>query len=919
MSVWSRIRNVFRGGLDDDIDAELQSHFDEARAAGRDPLDVRRAFGPRLRVREAARDAAVSVWLESLLLDLRQTLRALRRSPVFAATAVLTLALGIGATTAVFTLIQQVMLQSLAVAKPHQLWRIGDVVTCCYSTGYTQGNHAAQNDWTLFSWEAYRRFRADTPAFEELSAFQIGTGNGELAVRRAGSAAAVRAHMGQYVSGNFFRTFGISAWRGRLFADADDVEGAPPVAVMSFHTWRASYGSDPSVVGATYEVNGQALTIIGVAQAGFFGAKVDASSMPDLWLPLTEEPLIAGATSRLKNPGVAWLDLIGRVRPGTNQEALEAQLQGELRQWLASHRADMSPQDRSLSEKQTLHLTPGGAGVSLMREHYQDGLRLLLVAAVCVLLLACANVANLLLARGWRHRPETAMRVAIGASRGRVVREALITSATLGVLGGAGGIAVAYAGARLILQLAFSDAWVPVSAAPSTPVLFFAVVVALTTGLIFGVAPAWMTSHADPMEAMRGSNRTGSAATGAQKILVIAQAAVSVVLLSAAAMLGQSLRNLEHQDLGFPTDGRFLVSIDSKLSNYPEERLLPLFGEIEKRLRAVPGVWMAAAALYAPFGGLYWAHDVRVAGGPEPDARDDVSSAWTRVMPAFFETIGDRIVMGRPITDADNAQARRVAVINESFARKFFPNENPIGRHFGPAPRKNAGVYEVVGIAADVRFFPSTARAPERPMYFLPEAQSARFDERELESREVWSHYLYNIVIWAPGNPPGLAANVRDALTEADPNLVMRRVEPYAEVVRGHFAQQNMIASLTWLFGAIGLLLAAVGLYGVTAYGVEQRTGEIGLRMALGADRASVMTMVLRGAFWQVGSGLALGVPAAIGAGLLMASQLFGVTPWDPMILAAAPVLLVLAALTAAAIPARRAASVDPAQTLRAE
>jgi putative ABC transport system permease protein len=854
-----------------------------------------------------------------IVADMKYALRRLKQSPGFTATAVITLALGIGATTAVFTLIQQVMLQSLPVAKPEQLWRIGDAVTCCYSTGYTQGNDAAQNDWTLFSWEAYQRFHANTPAFEDLAAFQIGTGNGELAVRRAGSSAPVQARMGEYVSGNFFRTFGISARRGRLFTDADDLESAPLVAVMSFHTWQESYGSDPSVVGAPYEISGHVFTIIGVAPPDFFGAKVDASNMPDLWLPLTKEPLIAGATSRLKNPGLAWLDLIGRVRPDANPKTLEAQLRGELRQWLASHREDMSAQDRTLWEKQTLHLTPAGAGVSLMREHYQDGLRLLLIAAVCVLLLACANIANLLLARGWRHRHQTAMRVAIGASRARLVREALIESAVLGSLGGTAGIAVAYGGARLILQLAFTEAWVPVSAAPSAPVLLFALAVSLITGLIFGIVPAWMTSHADPMNAMRGSSRTPSRTTGAQKFLVIAQVAISVVLLGAAAMLGQSLRNLEHQNLGFAADGRYLVSIDSKLSNYPEAQLLPLFREIERRLRAIPGVRTASAALYAPMGGLYWAHDVRIEGRAEPGPRDDVSSTWTRVMPGFFETVGDRIVMGRPITDADNAVARRVGVINEAFAKRFFPNENPIGQHFGPAPRKNAGLYEVIGVAADIHYFPSTVRAPERPMYFLPEAQSATFDDSELESREVWSHYLYNVAVWAPGNPPGLAADVRDALAAVDPNLVMRRVEPYSEVVRGYYAQQNMIASLTWLFGTIGLVLAAVGLYGLTAYGVEQRRGEIGVRMALGADRGSVVVMIVRAALLQVGIGLALGLPAAIFAGRLIASNLFGVRPWDPALLLGATLLLVATTLLAALIPAQRAAGVDPMQTLRSE
>ena len=560
----------------------------------------------------------------------------------------------------------------------------------------------------------------------------------------------------------------------------------------------------------------------------------------------------------------------------------------------------------------------GGAGVSLMREQYQEGLRLLMIAAICVLLVACANIANLLLARNLRNAREAAMRAAIGATPARLVREALIDSAVLAGVGGAAGIAVAWAGARLIVHLAFQAGWVPVSAAPSMPVVLFALAVSLMTALLFGIVPALITSRADPMDAMRGSTRTASETTGAQKTLAIAQAAVSVVLLSAAAMLGQSLHNLEHQNLGFAADGRYLVSIDSKLSNQPQEQLLPLFREIETRLRAFPGVRTASAALYAPMSGSYWSHDVRMAGQPEPGPRDDVSSAWTRVMPSFFETIGDRIVMGRPIVDADNATARRVAVINEAFARKFFPNENPIGKHFGPAAGKNAGLYEIVGVAADVRYFPSTLHAVPA-MYFVPEAQGATFQDPELESRELWSHYLYNIVIWAPGNPPGLAAAVRDQLAAVAPDVVMGRVQPYADVVRRQFAQQDMIASLTWLFGAIGLLLAAVGLYGITAYTVERRTAEIGVRMALGADRASVVGMVLRGAFVQVSVGLALGIPAAIVSGALIASRLFDVRPWDPALLVRAALFLVAATLVAAFIPARRAAGLDPMRALRIE
>ena len=854
-----------------------------------------------------------------LIWDLRYGLRMLRKSPGFTAVAVFTLALGIGATTAVFTLIQQVMLRSLPVARPDQLWLIGGSDRCCFSNGYTQGNgNESQNSWTFFSWEAYKHLRANTPAFEKLAAFQVGEANAYLAVRRTGSSAPVETRNGEYVSGNFFETLGISAWRGRLFTSADDHEGAPPVAVMSFRIWRGKYGSDPSVAGETYEINGHPFTVVGVAPPGFFGAKMDSEDMPDFWLPLATEPLIAGATSRLKNPRLAWLDLIGRIRPDTNPKTLEPQLQVELQQWLASHRQDMTAPEKALLQRQTLRLTPGGAGVSRMREKYKDGLLLLLLAAACVLLVACANVANLLLARGLKHRQQTAIRVTLGAPRSRLVRKALIESLGLAVIGGAAGIAVAYAGAGLILRLAFSrpDTWVPVDATPSGPVLFFALAISVITGLIFGVAPAWMTSHADPMEAMRGASRTvgfNRGSRGAQKMLVIMQAAVSLVLLSAAAMLGQSLRNLEHQNFGFDTGGRYLVKIAPKISNYKQEQLLPLIREIEDQLRLIPGVHTVGSVIAAPQNGWVWPHDIQVEGKPELGAQDDVSSGWTRVTPGFFEALGDRIVMGRPITDEDNG-TRPVAVINEAFVKKFFGGENPIGQHFGPAPGNNAGMYEIIGVAADVNFGNDL-----QPMYFLPEAQSTSFLDGEAEEREVLSHYLSNLVIWAPGKPPNIEQQVRKTLANTAPNLVVNGIQPYSEVIQADFAQQNMVASLTWLFGAIGLALAAVGLYGVTAYGVEQRTNEIGVRMALGADRGSVVRMVMREAFWQIGIGLALGIPAAIGAGCLIAGHLFGVSPWDPLVLSLATLLLGVAALIAAAIPARRATRVEPMVALRYE
>jgi putative ABC transport system permease protein len=852
-----------------------------------------------------------------MLADLRDGMRQFRKAPGFTATALVILALGIGATTAIFTLVHQVMLKSLAVTKPGELWRIGDKDRCCNWGGYTQGD---DGDFVLFSWEAYRNFRANTPEFVDLAALQAGNAN--LGVRRAGSQAPVDTRNGEYVSGNFFRTLGVHPWIGRLLTDEDDKESAPPVAVMSYRIWHDKYGADPSVVGAGYQINGHPFTVIGVAPPGFFGAKLAGWGMPDFWLPLTSELLIDGPTARLKRPQTNFLDLLGRVGPRVNPKWLEAKLRVEFHNWLASHVPDMEPGEKQLWQQQTLHLVPGDAGVTALREQYQDGLKLLLVAAGCVLLVACGNLANLMLARGSKDRAQTSIRVALGASRGRIVRKSLVECVMLAAIGGALGIAVAYTGTRLMLHLAFQNRgpnnYVPISAIPSLPVLLFTLGVSVLTGIIFGIAPAWVTSHADPVEALRGANRSvAGGGSWAQKSLVIAQGAISVVLLSAAALLGRSLRNLEHQNFGFETQGRYVVSIDSTLSNYKLEQMQPLFQQLEDRLRQIPGVRMVTAVLYAPMTGDSWNNGIRVEGRPEPAPKEDTGSGFARVMPEFFDTLGSKVVLGRSITDEDTAATRNVAVINEAFAKRFFKDQNPIGQHFGPGKIKYAAMYEIIGVAKDIRYMTFGLKEPVRPMYWLPEAQITQWDDPAYAGGETWSHYLYNIVIWAPGNPPGMEDRVRKEVARVDPNVVVYGVDPYTKVLSNDFQQEKMIATLTSLFGVLGLILAAVGLYGVLAYMVEQRTSEIGLRMALGADRGQVTQMVLRGAFLQIGIGLAIGIPAAIGAGKLMTTQLFGVRPWDPVMLALAVLTLGLAAVLASAIPAQRATGVEPAVALR--
>ena len=852
--------------------------------------------------------------------ELRESFRQLKKAPGFTTTAAITLALGIGATTAIFTLVQQVMLKSLPVARPEELWRVGDKIRCCNWGGYTQDN---DGDFSLFSWEAYKNFREHTPEFADLAALQAG--NAPLGVRRAGSQAPVDTRNGEYVSGNFFRTLGVQPWIGRLMTDDDDRQGAPPVAVMSYHVWSDKYGSDPSVVGASYQINGHLFTVIGVAPPGFYGAKLDGGGMPDIWIPVTTEALLDGEAQRLKLPSTNWLDILGRVRPGVNPQSLEAKLRVEFHDWLASHVPDMEPREKQTWSQQTLHLIPGGAGVAAMRDQYQAGLTLLFIAAGCVLLVACGNLANLMLARGLKERGQTSLRVALGASRGRLVRKALVESTLLALLGGILGIGVAYAGSKLILSLAFHYAagaanYVPVDASPSWPVLLFTLATSILTGILFGIAPAWMTSHVDPVEALRGSSRSvRGGGSIAQKSLVIAQAAMSLVLLSAAALLSQSLRNLEHQNFGFATNARYLVSLNPTLGNDQPEQMEQLYRRIDEALLRVPGVRLAAPVLYAPMSGDSWNEGIRIAGRPEPAPKEDSSAGWARVMPGFFDTAGAKIAEGRTFEDQDTAATRPVAVVNEAFVRRFFPKQDPIGRHFGMDRIQYAGTFEIVGVVRDIRYMTWAYKEPVRPMFWLSETQRVKYADPLFDNFDLHSHFLYNIVIWAPGNPPGIETAVRKAIAAIDPDLVIYGVDPYSDILEGDFQQESMIATLTMLFGALGLVLAAVGLYGVMAYTVEQRTSEIGVRMALGADRGAVVRMVLRRAFSQIAIGLALGIPLSLAAGRLMTTQLFGVSPYDARMLALAAVLLCAAALLASWIPASRAASVDPMSALRAE
>ncbi|MGD0693442.1 MAG: ABC transporter permease [Terriglobia bacterium] len=838
--------------------------------------------------------------MRTLLYDLRYAMRMLAKSPGFTAVAVLTLALGIGANTAIFTLVHAILLKSLPVANPNELYRVGDNDNCCV-IGSDQGN------WGIYSYPLYKQFRDHTPEFSELAAFE--GGEVALSARRSGSNAAALPFAGEFVSGNYFTMFGLNAFAGRLIAPTDDAPGAAPVAAMSYHTWQQNFAGDPSVIGASFVVNTKPYTIVGIAPPGFYGDRI-RDDPPDFWLPLSTEPALNGQNSILNHLGEHWLYIVGRLQPGARPASVQAETTAELQRWIGTQ-PDLTPRERAPVGEQHIVLVPAGGGVQIgMQEEAATPLRLLAVITSLVLLIACANIANLLLARGAARRAETAVRVALGAPRRRLIRQVLTESVLLALVGGGAGVYVAYAGARLILVLGFrASKYVPISADPSLPVLVFAFLLSLVTGVVFGVAPAWLTSRSDPMEALHGAGRsTRERGSLLRRSLVVVQVALSTALLIGAGLLVKSLRNLETQRFGFEPQGRLVVRVDPSLAGYTPEKLPALYQQLDNRLSRIPGVLSAAYSQYSPMEGNNWEDSIKVEGRP-PD--EQIGSSFLRVSPRYFETVGTRLLRGRVIEDHDTATSRAVAVVSQAFVKKYFPNTDPVGKHFGLELPSNVGNYEIVGVVDDAMY----QRERIHPVFFLPFFQSPKGEPDYM----VRSQYIGSIELRVAGKPENLGDAVRRALADIDPNLTVLNMVSLPEQVAEQFTPDRIIAQLTGLFGALALVLACVGLYGVTAYFVARRTNEIGIRMALGADRRSVLSLVMRGALVQVAIGLAIGIPLALAGGRLMASQLYDVKSYDPLTLALAAVILIACTVVAGFVPARRAASIEPIQALRCE
>src|SRR5271165_317923 len=842
--------------------------------------------------------------------DIRIALRQLRKSPGFALTVILTIALGIGANTAIFTLVHAVLMKSLPVADPKTLYRIGDKDDCCVNGGFQNDD----GDFDLFSYELYLHLRDTTPEFEPLAAMQ--SGQDIMTVRRGSEPA--KSLRSQYVSGNFFTTFGIGPFVGRVLSMNDDNQGAPPAVVMSYQAWQSEYGGDPSIVGSTLYIQTHPMTVVGIAPPGFFGDRL-RNIPPALWIPLAVEPIVNHDNSLLPLKESNWLYAVGRVNPGTDIGPLQAKISNNVRIFLSTVDEYTRNGGSTVIPKQHVVITPAGGGIQNLQQDTSKGLYLLMTISGLVLLVACANIANLLLARGTTRKADTSIRMALGAARSRLIRQMLTESILLACLGGLVGLAVAYAGTRTILSLAFPDSPnLPIQASPSLAVLGFAFLLSLVTGIVFGIVPAWITSHSDPAEALRGANRsTRDRGALPQKGLIVFQAALPLVMLVSAGLLTRTLRNLEHQHFGLQTANRYVVHIDPAGAGYTPEKLPVLYQRLEQQFGAMPGVHSVGLALYSTLEGNNCGECVRVEGRPEPGPNEHCGSSWDRINPKFFETVGQSVIRGRGFTEADTATSQLVAVVNQTFVNKFFPKEDPVGRHFGVFDHKYAGAFEIVGIVADAKY--NSPRREFRPMYFRPLTQRLVVDSANGMRAEGASLYINSITLYFSNPPQNVDAMVRRTLADIDPNLTIIDLRSLDYQVAGNFNQERLIARLTMLFGLLALVLAAVGLYGITSYAVGRRTNEIGLRMALGADRSNVVRLVLRGAFVQIAIGLVIGIPFALLAGHFMASQLFGVRPYDPLSIAIAVVVLAAAAGLAGFIPARRAASIEPMEALRTE
>ncbi len=911
---WFRRKNREQD-LERELRSDLESEAAELQEQGLSAEEARyaaqRAFGNTSSIKEKVRGTWGGSWFEDLIKDLRYTLRQLRKSPGFAAIAVLSLAVGIGANTAIFTVINAVLLKSLPVRDAEGLVVLGPGRGSGSGTGIP-----SDGSFSLYSYDLYQHLQG-TKLFSGLCAFES-SGQTDVSVRRTGWSEPELAQA-ELVSGNYFQVLGVSASRGRLIGPSDDSASAAQVAVVSYHYWKNRLGGDPSIIGTNIYVGGTAFTIVGVAPPEFYGANLEPDP-PGVWLPLSADRPLNRGRALIDKPAEHWLYLMGRLAPNVSTAQADTRLTAVLRNWLLARAGSgMSAEDRARILRSYVQLTPGGSGIVHMQRAYALTLRLLLGISIAVLLITCANIANLLLARGTAQMADTSLRLALGASRWRLMRQSLTESLTLGLAGGALGLLVASSGTKLLIALFFRGMdYVPIQTSPDLRVLAFTLIVSCGAAVVFGLLPAIRMSSrgASALKAasagIKGS-RLSRRSFGLGGVLIVAEVALSLVVLAGAGTFARSLANLAGQRFGFDQERVLVVNVDTSHAGYDYNRLGPLYRRIYSRLNSLPGVKSASLSYYSPFNDCCWAFSVAVQGyTPKPG--EEAHARLNRVSPGYFGTLGTKVLLGRGFDERDAPGSRGVAVVNQEFVRRFLPNENPIGRRFGIGGQRHAGDLEIVGVVQDAKY--DSPREDPTPMAFLPLLNGKAVESASSDDE---SNFINVIEVRAAGRPETIAAEARHVLAEIDPNLPILRIRTLADDVSLMLNQENVVAALAIFFGLTALLLSCLGLYGLMAYSVQRRTSEIGIRIALGATRASVTGMVVREALVQGFLGVAIGIPAAFAALRLVANQLYGVSPDDPKYSVAAALLLLLCIAVASYAPALRASRIDPVIALRSE
>ncbi|HVH61508.1 MAG TPA: ABC transporter permease [Candidatus Sulfotelmatobacter sp.] len=913
MAIWRRLGSWLswfpwyrRQAREADLARELRDHLEleaeEHRAAGLSPGEAayaaHRALGNTLKIEEDVRAAWGFQWLETLAQDIRYGLRQLRRSPGFTAVAILTLALGIGANTAIFSVINAVMLRMLTVRNPDQLVQVG-----------FQGKHSGESFvGESFSYPLFEGLRQQNQVFTDISAFDYWD---SLEARPADSSFASEPAKAQLVSVNFFSILGINTILGRTFApDEDNGTGVHAVAVISYGLWTRMFARNPSVLGKKLVIGETPFSIIGVASSHFSG--VSLGKTYDLWVPLSMQAEALPGGNRLTQSDTNWLSLVARLKPGVSMERARGGLDVVYQEIQDEHDiSKWSEQDRRDFFTHRIVLIPAATGTDYMRREFSHSLFLLMAMVGLVLVIACANVANLLLARGSVRQREIAVRSALGAGRWRLTRQLLTESVSLALAGGVLGVLFAYWGSSVLVALmSVGQNRVTLDVHPDLSVLGFTLLIAFSTGVGFGLAPALRATRLSAIRSVQPGFHSQTTSRSGRRLgrgLVIAQVSLSFVMIIGAGLLVRTLRNLESLDPGFDRNNVLLLGFDPTEAGYKGEQVVQLGQTVLERIQQVPGVRSASFSFLTPIGGGGWDNQAQYVEGYTPQLGEDMDVYLNAVGPRFFETLGTPVLLGRDFGPQDKPGSPLVALINQTMSRRFFGERNPIGKHFRLGPWSGNSGFEIIGVVRDAKYLSLREQAPPTAYLYIPQMPAGA------------SPGGVTVEVSSVVPPMSLVPQVRTLLQSVGPRLTATDAKTLAVQVDQSLYQEKLVSALSSFFAGLALLLASIGLYGVLSYAVTRRTNEIGIRVALGAETHQILRMVLREALVLVILGIIIGMPAALAASRLVAAMLYGLKATDPVTILGAAGVMSVVALLASYIPARRAMRVDPMVALRYE